>query len=228
MRILIVEDDKRIINSLTRLLKRESYVVDAVESISQAMHILSVVKYAAVILDRGLDDGDGLNVVSLAHSSLKPEQLPCFIILSALSEPIDRVEGLNAGAVDYIAKPYEPAELLARLKICTSRNFIPVEHIISLGNVDYDTQGRTLKIDNTPIQVRRREQLIIELLLKNKGRVITHETIESQIYNFDEEIESNAVSSQISRLRRILKKANANITIKVMRHIGYYLEEISL
>jgi len=223
MRILVVEDDVEIAALLKRLLERNGYTVDVQHSLKLAMRVLSDFAYSAIILDRGLPDGDGISLIHELRKLKKKSEMPPFIIVSAIGELHDRVEGLDAGAVDYVVKPYEPKELLARLRVCLRLKAVHQSSEIEIGNIIYDSSAHRISVNGTPLNITRRGLLIFDVLAHNVGRVVSSDELENKVYGY-EEIGSNALTSQISRLRKALVESNSGVTIKVMRHIGYTLE----
>ena len=224
MRILIVEDNLEIVDLLRRLLERHNYTVDDYDSIALSFEAIQMVKYDAVILDRGLTDGDGIDLIKKLVLKKSLEHLPPFLILSAFGETHERIAGLNAGAIDYITKPYEPDELIARIKAHTRQNVKEVYKPITLGNIVYDHQTMSITVNNDELKLPRRQLKIFDVLIRNVGKRVTYERLEMAVYGQDEEVISNSLSSQISRLRKALKKAGATPKIKSLRWLGYVLE----
>ncbi len=225
MRILVIEDDNEIAEMLVGLLEANGYIVDHQISIELAIEAIKGADYACVILDRGLPDGDGVDLIEQLKRELPSEELPSFLILSAHGQASDRIHGLSAGALDYLAKPYEPDELLLRLRICSNSKQSAQHKVINVANAQYDLNSRQLSVDGQAVALPRRELAIFDLLVRRKGEVVSHQAIENSIYSFDDEIASNTVSSQISRLRKTLANSGSGLHIRVMRHVGYILVE---
>ena len=225
MRILIVEDDVEIAQLVKAMLERNNYVVDWQETTEGAIEAISMASFDAIILDRSLPDGDGMTLLCFIKLSFPQEDRPPVIILSAMDGPQHRVEGLEAGAVDYVVKPYEPAELLARLKICLQFKTGRTNPVIKIGNIEYDKVDQRLSIHGRTLTLPRRELVIFDTLVRSFGSVVPHEKLYNAIYSYEDQIESNSAASHISKLRKKLQDENSGIDLKVMRHIGYYLKE---
>ncbi|WGM45937.1 Transcriptional regulatory protein BasR [Brevundimonas sp. NIBR10] len=221
MRILLVEDETELSEVLGRLLTSGGYVVDRVPTLGEAMEAVRSFAYPLIILDRRLPDGDGLSL--LAHCPV--DAAPRVLVLSALDQTDDKVAGLAAGADDYLAKPFAPEELLARLKALLRRPDRETEQWLRLGGVAFDTVNRQILVHGAPFEAPRREGLILEALLRRKGHVAPREMLEEAVYGFDELVQSNTLESQISRLRGRLRKANAGVIIHTIWGIGYLLRE---
>lgn len=172
------------------------------------------------MIDRGLPDGDGL---ALLRDLKQQKPSPATIVLTALDDPIDIARALDEGADDYVAKPFEPIELVARAKAVLRRLFLDRGAIVRIGNLSYDVLNREVCVDHQPIVVPRRELAILEAMVRRIGRVVLRETLEVAAYDFDDEIQSNAIEAHVSRLRRRLRAANCRIVIKPVRGLGYLL-----
>lgn len=224
MRVLVVEDDVQLAKLIARNCEDAGFLADIHHTIEYASEAIRSIDYSAVILDRTLPDGDGLSLVYDLRKLLSTENLPPFLILSALGDASDKVEGLTNGAIDYIVKPYSPEELIARLKICMATKSSLISHSISLSNIEYDAFNQILQVKGIPIELRRLEMAVFDILFKNRGAVVHHERLQNYVYGVGENISSNALNAQISRLRSALASAGANVTIRVMRNIGYILK----
>ncbi len=224
MRVLIVEDDLQIAKLLKRYLESHNFVVDHQETVGRGLQAVLDAKYSAVIIDRMLPDGDGIELIDKLKERRLEKDLPPFLVLSALGDVEERVASLNLGAVDYVVKPYEPEELLARLKVCIKHKTTGVDQTIALGNIVYDIQDQHIEIDGKALNLRRRELLIFDTLVRHQGRVTSYRALEEAVYSYDDDICSNTLASQVSRLRKALRDANSGVHIKVLRNIGYLLE----
>ena len=225
MRILIVEDDVEIAQLIKSMLERNNYVADWQKTMEGAIEAISMAPFKAIILDRSLPDGDGMALLAFIKASFPLENRPPVIILSAMDESHHRVEGLEAGAIDYVIKPYEPAELLARLKICMQFKTSLANPVIKIGNIEYDKVNQRLSINGKALPLPRRELVIFDTLLRSFGAVVPHEKLYNAIYSYEDQIESNSAASHVSKLRKKLSDEKSGIDLKVMRHIGYYLQE---
>jgi DNA-binding response OmpR family regulator len=220
MRSLVIEDEPEIGAYLARLLGQLSGIVDVVISVSDARQALANFKYDLAIADRMLPDGDALEIVT-ALSQL-PDR-PAIIMLTAKDAKEDVIDGLNGGADDYLGKPFEPQEFIARVRAVLRRPRLLAPPVLSLGNVELHVGTNEATIANNKVLLRRREALILEALLMRRDRVIARDALVEAIYGFDDEIESNTLEAQVSRLRKKLAELGGNVEIRSMRGIGYIL-----
>lgn len=225
MRLLVVEDDLEIGGLLKRLLESNNFVVDHQTTVATAVQAILGTSYSAVIIDRMLPDGDGIDLINILKGRMLKEDLPPFLVLSALGEVEEKVMSLGLGAVDYVVKPYDPEELLARIKVCIKYKANGAGKTFTMGNVAYDSQGQHIEVNGAILSLRRRELLIFDILMRHQGkRITTHRALESAVYSYDDEICSNSLASHVSRLRKALRDSGADISLKVMRNIGYIFE----
>ncbi len=220
MRSLVIEDEPQIGTYIARLLKELNSVVDIVGTVSGAQEALGNFRYDLAIVDRMLPDGDALEIV--AALSKLPER-PVIIMLTAKDAKEDVIEGLNSGADDYLGKPFEPEEFIARVRAVLRRPRLLAPSTLSFGNVDLNVGTNEATVGDTKVLLRRREALILEALLLRRDRVVTRDMLMEAIYGFDDEIESNTLEAQVSRLRKKLSEVGGNVEIRSMRGIGYIL-----
>ena len=220
MRSLVIEDEPQIGAYVGRLLGQLRGIVDIVGSVSHAQQALGNFKYDLAIVDRMLPDGDALDIVT-ALSQL-PER-PAIIILTAKDAKEDVIDGLNSGADDYLGKPFEPQEFIARVRAVLRRPRLLVPSILSFGNVELNVGTNEAVVADNKVLLRRREALILEALLMRRDRVIARGALIEAIYGFDDEIESNTLEAQVSRLRKKLAELGGDVEIRSMRGIGYIL-----
>jgi two-component system, OmpR family, response regulator len=220
MRSLVIEDEPQIGAYLGRLLEQLHGIVDIVASVSDARQALNNFKYDLAIVDRMLPDGDALDIVT-ALSQL-PER-PAIIMLTAKDAKEDVIDGLNSGADDYLGKPFEPQEFLARVRAVLRRPRLLVPSVLSLGNVELYVGTNEVVVANNKVLLRRREALILGALLMRRDRVVTRAALIEATYGFDDEIESNSLEAQVSRLRKRLVELGGDVEIRSMRGIGYIL-----
>ena len=220
MRSLVIEDEPQIGAYLSRLLGELHGIVDIVGSVSDAQHALGNFKYDLAIVDRMLPDGDAIKIVS--ELSRLPER-PAIIMLTAKDTKEDRVDGLNSGADDYLGKPFEPQEFIARVRAVLRRPRLLAPQVLSVGNVELHLGSNEALVAGNRVLLRRREALILAALLMRRDRVITRVALIEEIYGFDDEIESNTLEAQVSRLRRKLAELGGDVEIRSMRGIGYIL-----
>ncbi|WP_069882205.1 response regulator transcription factor [Bosea sp. BIWAKO-01] len=222
MRALIVEDEPELMSFLSSLLLGAGFIVDRTSSVEAALAALKTAPFDIAVVDRRLPDGDGLSIVK-AMKTVEPR--PAFLILTARDAKSDVIDGLNGGADDYLVKPFEPGELIARIRVIARRRYPGRSLVISAGNLSIDIEGRNASVLAVPLDLRRREALILEALVQRAGRVVTRNVLIEAVYGFDDLIESNTLEAQISRLRRKLKEAAANVEISSLRGIGYILRK---
>ena len=223
MRLLVIEDEPRIAEILKSGLQRAGFAVDAVHRCADAREALAVTVYDAAILDLGLPDGDGLHLLAELRSARNGVPI---LVLTARDTIEDKVSGLDAGADDYLVKPFATVELIARAKALLRRPGGALGVKLQAGNVVLDTIGRDVRVGELSMQLPRRECTILEHLLRRQGRVVPKTVLEERVYGIDDELESNAVPVHVHHLRRKLQDANATAEIHTVRGIGYMLTEI--
>ena len=223
MRILIVEDEPVLADGLTRSLRQSDYAVDCTGSGSDADHILATQTYDLVILDLGLPQLDGLEVLRrLRH---RGSRVPV-LVLTARDTLDDRVKGLDLGADDYLSKPFELAELEARVRALIRRGHSGGGSLLSHGTLSVDTAGRRAMLNGEPLELSARELGVLEVLMLRTGRVVNKEQLAEQLYGWDEEVGANAIEVYVHRLRRKLEPAG--VKIRTIRGLGYLLEKSSV
>jgi len=222
MRLLVVEDEPRIAEMIKAALERAEFVVDTVRLRVDAREALANTPYDAAILDLGLPDGDGLDLLK----QLRPAgtRIP-ILILTARDTVEHRVLGLDAGADDYLVKPFAMSELIARTKALLRRPGGALGATLTAGNIVFDTIGRDVSVAGVLLQLPRRESAILEHLLRRQGRVVPKSVLEEKLYGIDQELESNAVPVHVHHLRRKLQDAKASAEIHTVRGVGYLLAE---
>ena len=222
MRILIVEDNARLAGLMAKLMVDAGQVVDSVGTVDEARAALAVVDYDVVLLDLSLPDGDGRDILN----AIRQSQNNAFVlIVTARGDVVNRVQALNAGADDYIVKPFSDDELIARVRAIGRRPRQMRNEILSAGNIRLDTGSLTLTVGEQVVVVPRRELTALSALLAEQGRVLRREDLEKAIYSLESSVTGNAVEAAVSRLRRRLEVANATVEIVAMRGIGYILTE---
>ena len=216
MRFLLVEDDRMIGDSLRGALRLEGFAVDWVRDAPAALGTLASERFDLVLLDLGLPQGSGLDVLRTARA--RGDATPVFV-LTARDGPGDRVAGLDAGADDYLVKPFDLDELGARIRALLRRQAGRALPLLAHGGVTLDPATRQVQRDGQPVLLSAREYAVLELLLQRPGAVLSRAQIEDRLYGWGEEIESNAVSVYVHQLR---KKLGAEF-IRSMRGVGYFL-----
>ena len=223
MRLLIIEDEPRIAEILKSGLQRAGFAADVVHRCADARDTLAVTRYDAAILDLGLPDGDGLDLLTELRSAHNGVPI---LILTARDAIEERVSGLDTGADDYLIKPFAAVEVIARIKALLRRPEGALGIKLQAGNVVLDTIGHDVRVGELSIQLPRRECTILEHLLRRQGRVVPKTVLEEKVYGIDDELESNAVPVHVHHLRRKLQDANATAEIHTVRGIGYLLTDI--
>lgn len=223
MRILLVEDEVSLSKALKVILERNNYSVDQVYDGEEALSFLSADNYDCLILDLMMPKVDGITVLKTMRK--EGNMLPV-IILTAKSEVDDKVLGLDSGANDYLTKPFNSRELLARIRAITrSKENNEGDSILKMGNTVLMRDTFILKTDSGETRLQSKEFQILELLMQNKNKLISTERLMEKIWGFDSEAEINVVWVYISNLRKKLASLDSNVEIKATRNAGYTLEE---
>ena len=210
--------------ALRGALTRHDMVMDHVSTLYDAEMVIGHGAYDAVLLDRQLPDGDGLEL--LAKIRKKGITLP-IIVITAKGEVPERITGLETGADDYLAKPFVFDELLARLRAVMRRSETLRPALISIGRLSFDPTYCDISVSGKRLEMPRREALVLECLMRRAGRMVPRPALMEAVFGFDDEIQSNALDSHISRLRRKLAASQAGVVINVIRGVGYLLQETS-
>lgn len=216
MRILLVEDDKELGSAMRDHIASEGHAIDWMQTISDAQSCISTVRYDLIVLDLNLPDGAGLD---LLRSARKRGDVTPVIIVTARDRITDRITGLNAGADDYLVKPFDLSEMLARIGAVARRYGGNPNPKVKMGSLTFDIPSRTVTGAIGTIDLSQREWIILELLLQRRGVVISKTQIEDCLYTFDAEVESNTIEVYISRLRKKI----GNDRIETLRGFGYRL-----
>jgi len=216
MRILLVEDDELLGNGLKRALMRENYLVDWLLDGKQALQALQTDEFALAILDLTLPGLDGLDVIKALR---KEKNAVPILVLTARDSLSDKVKGLDLGADDYLAKPFELSELVARIRAINRRHYNNIDPNIELGRLSINPNNKEAFLDQKPIHLSRREFALLMEFVNHKGQILNRAKLENILYGWDEEVESNAIEVHIHNLR---KKFYPEL-IKTRRGIGYIL-----
>jgi two-component system OmpR family response regulator len=214
MRILLVEDDTSLCDALSKSLRSEGYAVNSVETGAEALQAIATDEFTLVILDLGLPDMDGLEVLAKAR---KRKHLIPTLILTARDSMTDKIIGLDTGADDYLAKPFDMQELLARLRVMERRLGTAHNSIISIGAVKLDLASHQISVEEQVKELSRREFMLIKALMENAGRIQSKAQLETKLYEWGDELVSNAIEVHIHNLRKKLPKD----FIKTIRGVGY-------
>lgn len=221
MKLLFAEDEKSLSRAVTTILEKNNYSVDAVYDGQDALDYLETGDYDAAILDIMMPKMDGIAVLKKIRS--EGIRIPV-IMLTAKSEIDDKVLGLDSGANDYLTKPFDTKELLARLRAIT-RPVAATDSKMSFGNITLDRATFELASETGSFRLTGKEFQMMEMLLSGKGQLVSSERFMEHIWGYDTEVEMNVVWVYISYLRKKLEKLNANVKIKASRNLGYFLEE---
>lgn len=222
MRLLLVEDSKRLGPLLRDGLDRDGFVVDWREDLEGAAEAAAGVAYDLILLDLGLPDGDGLDWVRRLR---RAADLTPILVLTARGGLDDRVTGLDAGADDYLVKPFEISELAARCRAILRRPGQRISPVLTLGDLAFDVAARQAACGNTPIDLSRREGDLLEMLMRRAGSVVTRGVLEESLYAFNEPVTPNAVEVAVSRLRRKLDEAGCPDRLHTVRGLGYLMRD---
>ena len=217
MQILLVEDDRPLAQSLQKALQQQSYVVNHVETGEAALHVMEYDPPDLVILDVGLPDIDGFAV--LRRLRARNTSLPV-LMLTAHDQVEDKITGLDAGADDYLVKPFDMSELTARLRVLERRLTQVQSTEICIGKVSLDTSSQHVSCAGSTVELSRKEYMLLKSLMENAGRVQTRSALEARLYSWGEEVSSNAVEVHIHHLRKKL----GNEFIRTIRGVGYRVD----
>ena len=216
MRVLLVEDDEALSQAVCGYLRAKAFVVDAVPSLAQAGAALHAAQYAAVLLDLHLTDGDGLSLLPQLRGL---KERPIVIVLTARDQVSDRIHGLDAGADDYLVKPYDPGELLARLRAVERRRSTAQLPVLHLGELQIDQSREQVRRAGVPMALTQKEWALLRVLATRPDHLHTRERLQDALYGFDDDTGSNTLEVFISRLRRKLGREH----IETVRGLGYRL-----
>jgi two-component system response regulator TctD len=219
VRILIVEDDAVLARGLTASLRLSGFAIDHEADGADAAAIAIAEPYALVILDLGLPGLSGFEV--LRQIRVRGCDVPV-LILTARDALADRVKGLDLGADDYLQKPFEPAELEARVRALVRRGMGPRNPVIACGALTLDRSSGAVHLAGRPITLRRRELAVLEGLMTRAGKVVPKEKLSAEVFGFDEPVAPNAIELYIARLRKKLEPDGPQI--RTVRGLGYMIE----
>lgn len=220
MRVLLVEDDDRLSEGVVMGLTSAGFAVDRVEDGEGAEAALAVAGFDVVVLDLGLPDVDGLELVRRWRG--RGLTVPV-LILTARDGIRDRVAGLDGGADDYLPKPFAMPELVARVRALMRRPGGALGLTITCGDLTFDTVGRETRVGGRLVPLGRRETALLEVLLRRQGRVVPKDSAEAAVYGFDDAASANTLEVLVHRLRKRLEGAGAAVRIHTLRGLGYLL-----
>jgi two-component system OmpR family response regulator len=219
MRILIAEDDPALAEALRFTLSQAGYAVDWVDNGSNADEALKSDGFSLLILDLGLPELDGFEV--LRRLRKRNTTLPV-LILSGREQPEDKVTGLDLGADDYLVKPFSLSELQARVRALLRRGAGTAAPTLQYGNLSYDSVGRVASVDGSPLQLSVHEAGVLEILLRRFGRVVSKEQLVEQLYSYDKEVSHNAIEVYIHRVRK--KLTGSGVEVRTHYGRGYVID----
>lgn len=222
MKLLIIEDNARLAAVMTKLLTDNGMTVDAVATVEEARAALALGTYDLILLDLALPDGYGGDLLRTLRNA--GEATPV-LVATARGDITDRVQLLNAGADDYLVKPFSLDELLARIRAVLRRPRQTAPNLLQAGNLALDTVSQTLTIGGVAAELPRLELRVLAALLGQQEKLVARERLERAVYSIDAEVTPNAIEAAVSRLRRRLEAYGASVTITAMRGLGYILSE---
>ena len=222
MQVLVVEDEVRLAAALKQILTKEKYMVDVVHDGDSALdHILSGI-YDVIVLDVMIPGKDGITV---AKETREAKARTPIIMLTAKTEIANRVEGLDAGADDYMTKPFAPSELLARIRAITRRQGEVITNKMTFGDLTLDLSTAQLSRETKSTHLNFKEFELLKLLIANQGAAVTKENIITKVWGYDSDASDNNVEAYISFLRKKLSYLGSSVRISSLRKVGYIIEE---
>lgn len=219
MRVLLVEDDELLGDGLQAGLRQAGYTAEWLTDGLQARAALATEDYAAVVLDLGLPRLDGIGLLRELRAAGNKTPV---LVLTARDSTLDKIKGLDSGADDYLVKPVDLDELAARLRALIRRAGGIAAPVIRAGAVELDPAARHVRLRGEPVEVSAKELAVLEMLMRNAGRIVSRGQLESALYGWDEGVESNAVEVHVHHLRRKLGAER----IRTLRGLGYRFEEL--
>ncbi|WP_411342379.1 response regulator transcription factor [Sphingopyxis sp. J-6] len=222
MRILIIEDNARIGALTAEGLQAAGFVCDIAENLTDAAEFLATTPYDILVLDLSMPDGDGLPWLAAQRAG---GMVTPVIMLTARSALGDRVKGLDAGADDYLIKPFAVEELVARIRALLRRPGVRSNTVMKIGPVEFDTVKRAGYCKGAPLLLSLREAALLELMMIKAGNVVTRDQIEMSLYSLEDPVTPNAIEVLVSRLRRKMARAGARDQLITLRGVGYLMME---
>ena len=216
MRLLLVEDDATLGDAVRDYLVEQGHVVDWSKCLAAAREAVTE-PFDVILLDWRLPDGSGIEWLRAVRMREGPNQHVPVLVLTARDQLDDRVEGLDAGADDYLTKPFELAELAARVRALSRRAVGQSHAVLRAGPIEVDVTARTVSVDGTEADLTAREYALLETLIRRPGRIVSQETLQQLLYGFEGEVESNTIKVHVSSLRRKL----GYDAIETVRGMGY-------
>ncbi|MGZ4809242.1 MAG: response regulator transcription factor [Thermoanaerobaculia bacterium] len=221
MRVLLVEDDADVARFIRKGLVEQAYAVDVAEDGTNALYLVSINTYDAIVLDLMIPAPDGLEVCHRIRAG--GSALP-ILMLTARDSVEEKIAGLDAGADDYLAKPFEFGELLARLRALLRRGGATISALLEVGELQIDTRSHRVTIGGQPLTLTTKEYSVLEHLTRNAGRIVTREDIAEHVWNQEFDPFTNLIEVYVNRLRRHIEKVTDKKLIQTIRGAGYMLE----
>lgn len=224
MKILVVEDELEMLESIERVLKQENAVVEAATNLNDALDKALIYEYDCILLDINLPDGSGLELLRELKKQNKSDGV---LILSARNSLDDKLDGLNLGADDYLTKPFHFSELIARVRSIVRRKKFDGNALLEIGNISVDVTNQAITIKNEPVVLNRKEFAILMYLISNKGRLVSKTALAEHVWgdNIDESDNFEFIYSQIKNLRKKMNDFDSGIEIQSIYGVGYKLIE---
>ena len=223
MRMLLVEDSRRLRELVSETIRQAGWRIDAVGTAADALCTLRINAYDLVLLDLGLPDGDGLEVLRALR---RQRIMTPVLVLTARGAIDERIAGLDAGADDYLTKPFNNGELLARIRALLRRAPATVAPVLEAGRLRFDPASLEVSCAGDVIPLTPRERSLLEILMRDLGKVTPKRVLEHRLSELDEGISVNAIELQLSRLRKKLAACPAGVAIETVRGVGYLLREV--
>jgi DNA-binding response OmpR family regulator len=222
MRLLLVEDTPRLRDLLTEAVHAAGWRIDAVGSLADAEEAIATTPYDLLLVDLGLPDGDGLDLI---RATRRARHKTPILILTARGAIDERIAGLDAGADDYLVKPFNHGELLARCRALLRRSPHTAEPALQAGSLTFDIASGSVTFNGEELALAPRERAVLEILMRDAGRVANKRKLEHTLSEFGEEFSSNALETVVSRLRKKLDATTTGLSLETIRGVGYLLRE---
>ena len=224
MKILLVEDEPEMAEVLAEALRHHNFLTDHSATLAEASEAIAQYHYDLVILDRHLPGGDGLELIGRMRAVGKMYPV---LVLSARGDITDKILGLDEGADDYLAKPFDFSELLARIRALIRRPSALQDDRVTVGSLTFDHINGEASVNGVAVRLTRRETFLLDSMVRRFGRVVSRETLMSSVFSFNDQVQPNALDLHISRLRQKLSEAGSGLRINVVRGVGYFMDEES-
>lgn len=224
MKVLVVEDEPEMLESIERALKQENAVVESAANLQEALDKALIYEYDCILLDVNLPDGSGLELLQELKNNNKSDGV---LIISARNSLDDKLEGLNLGADDYLTKPFHFSELIARIRSIVRRKKFDGNALVEIGNIQADITNQSVSVHSKPVTLNRKEFAILMYLISNKGRLVHKTALAEHVWgdNIDESDNFEFIYSQIKNLRKKMNDLDSGIEIQSIYGVGYKLIE---